>query len=909
MTKPRRIYKRSGAVSAGLLLEMKILRGASKVAPVIKRVSIFTASIVGFIGLGLTPAYAVDERVIDIVEVSWPGSIPSVADATEMAKIVDVEVNAEWKKFTTLFGDTKDRVVSFKTGKVLKEPIALLSKMACVGQESSDFMRSIKPEAYKRLGISDYSNRYLLVVSPRAGCIWSGRAGLGRASSKSGTLILHESASSFAISHELGHTFGLGHTNFLRCENGANDGPWGETCKGVEYGGTIDVMGNVDTTSPLNTYHQWRMGLLEDSQIKQVWQSEVVNLAPSDFANGIRAIYIRDGKAAYWIEYRRKMDGDKYKPGLAIFRLDPPPINSLVSLNPEDLTAGEFGGVLGTAVWMLNLDNYQYKSSSSMGGSMTGLSATTYSKEVSISAVASETGAVVTIKKKADVTGPPVPNLIPVNQWSSPNMVIVKPGGEDADTAITGFEGQFDGVTKELKASDLDGWLPTYLSPFVAPKVFYLRDLPEGSYSFAIRAIDIVGNKSEWSQTVKALIDRADPIVTNDFVLTGANANELSLQWKGASDAGSGICQVNIVDEDGLVVQSSSVKNAPTLKVASGLTLSGTAQVFDCLGNGKAGDLTVAATMVAAEKGAKTGKWSPAGSAYGSGSIKCVGKCTVSLTVSGKNDVLMGTGAATVAVGSKTVATIANSKVAKLRIGASLDVGSGKKVVRVSGSNFVLIGLSSFTTTLGTLTEFDRAPAISDPSLSDEKQVKLAKLGFRAEDFSQEWTVLPMGGGTKLDDPSLDLCNGIYASEQNRTERRQVAATKVGSSFAFLSTEVVKYSSVGAATAAYKELVKVVAQCRIDKGYKATTGEIVAYDFKVLPNIPAGVVAEGNRVFVHAVIDSGIRARTLLGFYQFSGDTFTGLYVTTPEELSEAQIAKWLKVAATMGQRLIGKSA
>jgi 5'-3' exonuclease len=36
------------------------------------------------------------------------------------------------------------------------------------------------------------------------------------------------------------------------------------------------------------------MGLLEDSQIKQVWLSEVVNLSPSDFAKGIKAIYLRD---------------------------------------------------------------------------------------------------------------------------------------------------------------------------------------------------------------------------------------------------------------------------------------------------------------------------------------------------------------------------------------------------------------------------------------------------------------------------------------------------------------------------------------------------------------------------------------------------------------------------------------
>ena len=868
----------------------------------------FVAIVIGFVSLGLTPAYAVDERVIDVVEVTWAGAPAPAGDAKKVASVIDTEVNADWKLFTTMFGDTKDRTVSFKTGRVLEAPISLVSKMACTGFPSSEFMRSIRPEAYSRLGIANYSERYLVVVAPKAGCIWSGRALVGAADSKSGTLILHDSASSFVITHELGHNFGLGHSNFLRCDSGANDGPWGETCKGVEYGGTIDVMGNVDTRSPLSTYHQWRMGLIDESQIKQVWQSEVVNLAPSDFANGIKAIYIRDGKAAYWVEYRRKTDGVAYKPGLAIYRLDPPPISAVVSINPEDSSSSEFPQILGSDVWMLNLDSYVYRDSRSVGGSMTGLTATTYSGDVSFSAVASETGAVVTIKKKVDTTPPPVPVVLPVDQWRSPNMVIVNAGGEDADTAIVGFEGQIDGMVKSLKASDVDGWTPTYLSPFVAPKTMYLRDLPEGSYNFAMRAIDIVGNKSEWSAAQKVVVDFANPVVTNEFALTGVTAGEVSLQWKGATDTGSGICLTNVVDEDGLILATSTAKNAPVLKVATGAKLVGKAQVFDCIGNGLTGDISITNTVVAADKSSRTGKWSSAASIYGAGAIRCVGKCTASLTTSGKNDVLVGTGAATIAVGNRTIATIADTKVAKLRIGASVDVGASKRVVRVSGSNFVLIGLSSVTTTLGALKEVDRGPTISDPSLADSKQAALAKLGFRADDFSQEWTVLPMANGTTLLDPSLDLCNGTFNSERDRVERRQVAATKVGSTFSFLSTEVVKYSSVAAATAAQKELVKVLAQCQADKGYKDPTGNLVPYSFKKLPVIPAGVVSEGNRVFVHAVIDSDVRSRTLLGFYQFSGDTFTGLYVLNSDGFSDAQVAKWLKVAATMAQRLQAKN-
>jgi hypothetical protein len=872
-----------------------------------KAVTIVLALVVGFVSLGFSPAYALDERVIDVVEVTWNGAPTLRGDAKVMAGVIDTEVNADWKKYTTMVGDNGDRTVSFKSGKILDAPIGLLTKMPCSGSASTEFMNAIRPEAYKRLGIEDSSNRYLVVLSPRAGCIWSGRAQMGTPKSKSGTLILHDSESSFVIAHELGHTFGLGHSNFLRCENKASDGAWGENCKAVEYGGTIDVMGNVETTSPLSTYHQWRMGLLDDSQVKQVWQSEVVNLAPSDFANGVKAIFIRDGKAGYWVEYRRKTDGVAYKPGLAVYRLDPPPVSAIVSPNPDDGNASEFLPMIGTDFWMLNLDDYQYDTSASLRGSMTGYSLKTFSGKVSLSATATETGAVVTVTKNSDTTPPPVPKLIPVEQWRSPNMVILAPGSEDADTAIVGFEGKVDGAVQALKVSDVDAWIPTYLNPFTAPKTIYVRDLPEGRYSLSVRSVDIVGNKSEWSPEIKVVIDRAHPVAANVFSSIGVTTSEVAIQWKGATDAGSGLCETNIVDEDGLVLSRSQAKSAPVFNVTFGGSTSGTAQLFDCIGNGLIGEISLNHKFASAEKSSRTGKWATAGAGYPAGSLKCTGKCSASISVYGKNDVLVGTGAASVIVGNKTVSTISESKSTKLRVGTTLDVGATKKVVRVSGSNFVFVGLSSISTTISEMKEIDRSPSISDPSLDDPKQAALAKFGFRADDFSQEWTVLPMNNGTTLLDPSLDLCNGNYASEKDRVERRQVMATKVGSTFSFLSTEVVKYSSAAAASAAQKELVKVLAQCQTDLGFTDSTGAKVPYEFKILKNIPVGVVSEGNRVFVHAVMDAGARARTLLGFYQFNGDTFTGLYVLNSAGFSDAQVAKWLKVAATMGQRLLGK--
>ena len=178
----------------------------------------------------------------------------SVFDAESAIRTV---VAPNWREFTRAQGSPEDSSIIFAPGIVSRESIGISRQMACEGSASLTLMSSIQREFYRSQNISKYEDRYLLIMTPEAGCIWQGKALLGEINSKGGLITLHNNASGFVITHEIGHTLGLGHSNLMSCANNANDGAWGRNCRAIEYGGAIDVMGNVDTTSPLSTYHQW----------------------------------------------------------------------------------------------------------------------------------------------------------------------------------------------------------------------------------------------------------------------------------------------------------------------------------------------------------------------------------------------------------------------------------------------------------------------------------------------------------------------------------------------------------------------------------------------------------------------------------------------------------------------------
>ena len=52
-----------------------------------KAVTIVLALVFGFVSLGFSPAYAIDERVIDVVEVTWPGAAAPAGNAQLLQKL------------------------------------------------------------------------------------------------------------------------------------------------------------------------------------------------------------------------------------------------------------------------------------------------------------------------------------------------------------------------------------------------------------------------------------------------------------------------------------------------------------------------------------------------------------------------------------------------------------------------------------------------------------------------------------------------------------------------------------------------------------------------------------------------------------------------------------------------------
>lgn len=127
-------------------------------------------------------------------------------------------------------------------------------------------------------------------------------------------------------------------------------------------------------------------------------------------------------------------------------------------------------------------------------------------------------------------------------------------------------------------------------------------------------------------------------------------------------------------------------------------------------------------------------------------------------------------------------------------------------------------------------------PSPSAPSQSkDPSAGLLASLIVTDADVGPTLTVAGLPGGNGLTQPTLDLCNGTYPSESQRTARLQVVAVDRTGETA-LSTEAVLYSSGAGTTAAFAELKEIAASCPDEPVESPFSGEATTTRFKPAPD-------------------------------------------------------------------------
>ena len=857
-----------------------------------KKLTKLIALIAALLVLPISPIQAAETRTIDIVAITWPGAPAPTVSVNDVKSAIENEVTTRWNYLAQNWPGG----INFSVGTVQSTPIQMTIPLVCEGGESSIYMRDARRAFYTKYPMVDYASHYLILLSPapRPNCIWEGKSLIGDAKTPGGLMVIKNNASAFVITHELGHSLGLGHTNLIRCPGNGPDGAWAN-CNAIEYGGAVDVMSNVDVKGPLSTYHQWRMGIIKDSDVTQVWKTQTIDLKYTNSPSGVRAIFVRDGKQTYWVEYRKAADG--YTPGLAIYRTDPPPASSVVSPNSSDAVEAPNDAVTSD-VWLMNLDSFRYTSSATTTGSPTlpiGQTFLDASGNVSVAAALKDSDTVsITITRKADTVAPPTPVLTNPNTWVSPESELITSGYEDAESIIEKFQIATDEKVIDVAGSEASSWFATYLSPLNPIKSLHVKDLPEGTYALKARGVDIYGNVSGWSKPVSVIIDRGAPVVTSDFKVANVNTKGTKLTWTGATDAGSGICSVQVLNSDGFVVartdRTTNVKSAPELNF-TGDTV-GRAQVFDCRGNGVVGDLTLGFTYIPAFNAKTTGKVT-----INKTDSACTGSCSFSFSVSGDLEVKVAKGSGVAYINGVPSGTFkAGAETLKLAIGKT------KKVVRLQGKDLVIQGLAKVSVQWKESGKIQRKVAVVDPSLEDKEQLAISKYGFQISDFDQDYQLLPIARGTTLLDATLDVCSGDFPSEKSRVLRRQVAAFKEGSPYSFLSTETVKYKDSASAESALTDLDNVVAKCKLAGGVKGADGAITKYVFSETPKFTYADGVKGRVLLT--LIGEGASARWLLGFFQIKGELAVNTYLVRVEKFSDADIKRWSQVASEISTRL-----
>jgi hypothetical protein len=149
----------------------------------------------------------------------------------------------------------------------------------------------VRSEGIAALTAAGYDpSRYdrLVFVHPEQNCPWSGVT-------QAGTVYLNGAVTTYLVAHELGHSFGLGHSNLTDCKH--------HGCGALEYGDPYDTMGV--GTGDFNAKAKYDLGWL--TNVSRPGKSGTYVLAPIERTSRLaQALVVTTANDQYWIEYRSR---------------------------------------------------------------------------------------------------------------------------------------------------------------------------------------------------------------------------------------------------------------------------------------------------------------------------------------------------------------------------------------------------------------------------------------------------------------------------------------------------------------------------------------------------------------------------------------------------------------------------
>jgi hypothetical protein len=172
-------------------------------------------------------------------------------------------------------------------------------------------------------------------------------------------------------------------------------------------------------------------------------------------------------------------------------------------------------------------------------------------------------------------------------------------------------------------------------------------------------------------------------------------------------------------------------------------------------------------------------------------------------------------------------------------------------------------------------------PAPTTPA--DPSAAALASLGLNQADVASTVVVQPFSLGDSLGQPTLDLCNGTYPSESQRTARLQVGGFD-GQANLLLSTEAVLYRNAAATEQALAELKSVSANCPVTPVPSPVGGSTTSTHFNAAPDGGWAQTPTVTRLAFDLVMTDDLggsqhsvavylrRGRVLLGVYFYQPD-------------------------------------